>query len=220
MEPIEKKSKVFYYIVGFVVLLFIISWFKGCFNHGQDSVTIKTKPIVGKTAAVRPYNKPITVSKDSIIYIPFERTSSKEDLKKMKSIADSLLKANLQLEIAFAKANNKDSLYKKTIEINSFNHTWDNDTIKATVNGISRGTVEQIQLHYIIKSQKQEVKVPATVFRLLGGAEAGVTKDLSKFNTKVNLGFQNKKGNIMTISADTEERFYIGYQMSIFSIKR
>lgn len=214
----SKGIKVIYSIVIFIAVLSIISWFKGCFGN-SDTIVVTHPAVVGKTTIVKPESAVIhdTITIEKKI---FGQNLSKADFKKLKAKADSLLNENIKLQVAFAKAKNKDSLYQKAIQINAFNHTWDNDTINAMVNGLSRGTVESIQLHYTIKATKQDVKIPETVFRLLGGAEFGTTKDLSKFNVKANLGLQNRKGNILNIGADTDQRFYLGYSASIFSIKR
>ena len=90
------------------------------------------------------------------------------------------------------------------------------------IDGIVQGEVKEITPSYIWK--KQEVEVPVktkeTFFRLLGGLEIGNNISLSNPIFKANLGVQNRKGNIITGSYDSNKNIYVGYQFSIFNIKR
>lgn len=214
-----KANRTALWIIGLIIAVFvIIAFFKGCFSE-NETVTVTHKPITGKTTIAEPQ----TVIIHDTVFVPkkyFGPDLSNADELKWKSIYDSVLNANIQMQIQFAKSKNKDSIYKETISPKAFTRTWDNDTLNATVYGIYFGAIPNIQLKYTIKSRKQEVKVPQTVFRLLGGIETGMTKDMNKFNIKANLGFQNKKGNVFSAGFDSDQRIYLGYTTSIFQIKR
>ena len=229
METESKKGNWTLAIALFAVAIVLFLFLKGCDGNGE-TIIVKHPEVPGTTKAIKPETTeikwPEKGQRNSVFNSNNNVKANKIDKPNgqqkdyWKAKSDSLLKENLRMQVAFAKSKIKDSLYKKAIQINAFKHTWDNDTIKATVSGLARGTVEQLKLDYTIKATSQTVKVPQTVFRLLGGIETGMTKDLSKFNAKANVGIQNKKGNILTISADSDQRFYVGYTASIFSIKR
>jgi len=202
-------------ILGFVAILFVILLFKGCFDH-KEKVTIVVPEIKGSTSIAKPQQEKI-IYKDKIVfkYLDKDNPYWKNEAKRL------LTEYNSQTE-AFANANDslQQLLYSKAIEPKEFFNEWDNDTINATVFGMNKGEIQSIQLKYTIKERKHEIKVPTTVLRLLGGIETGATKDLSKFNIKASVGIQNAKGNILSAGLDSEQIIYIGYSMSIFSIKR
>ena len=202
----ETQNKNWYLLIGgLILILILLMWFKGC-GGVPKTITVTTPAIHGTTVAV----KPETIVIHDTVYKKIKLAADRKEI-------DSLIKRNVQLEVAFAMADNKEELYKKAIELNDFNHTFEDTILKATVSGISRGTVQSIKLDYTIKPHTDVIKVPQTRFRLLGGAEVGMTKELSKFNVKANIGLQNAKGNVFSISADTDQRFYIGYGFSLFS---
>ncbi|WP_445454119.1 hypothetical protein [Flavobacterium sp. 25HG05S-40] len=208
-------------LLGVAVAVFL--WLKGC-SSDPEVIKVTHPAVSGTTKISKPESKPLvqelSTEPNKVSTEPFGQNMSKAELDRWKAIADSLLNANIQMQIAFAKSKNKDSLYKEVTTPKQFSKTWDDENLTATVNGMYYGAIPAIQLDYDIKPRTQEVKLPQTVFRLLGGVEAGMTKDLSKFSAKANIGLQNKKGNIITLAADTEQRFYVGYNFSIFSIKK
>lgn len=218
----ENKNNFFWkVIIGMVLILVIIAFFKGFFDKSTDTVEIVVPEIKGSTKAVKPINIPLEQNLSTEVKKPSTepkyRTPENKDYQKL---IDSLRNRNIELEIAFAKSRNKDSLYREAIKLHSFNQVWDNDTIKLIADGITRGTLESIKVNWDIKERKQSVKVPQKMFTLLAGVETGMTKSFDKFNAKANIGIQNKKGNIITVSVDSEQRFYVGYTVSVFSVKR
>ena len=96
------------------------------------------------------------------------------------------------------------------------------DNLLLNIDGIVQGEVKEITPSYTIKPKKVEVQVKPkeTVFRLLGGLEVGNNTKLDGFAAKANLMLQNKKGNIISGSFDTNQTIWIGYNFSIFDIKR
>lgn len=216
------KNKIFYWTIGLVILALVLLFlFNDCKG---ETVVVETKEVKGKFEAVKPINNPIlNTPKSGELENPntSNNSSSSTSAKnaQVQKLIDSLRNRNIQLEIAFAKSKNKDSLYLKAIELNSFSQTFEDEFLKTDVSGISRGTVESLKLDYTIKSRKETVKVPVTVFRLISGIEVGMTKDLSKTNIKVNIGIQNKRGSIISASVDSGQRIYIGYAFSVFSLK-
>lgn len=234
-EKFDLNSKKGHYTLAaaFIVLVILLLFTRGCFG-GSDTTTITIPAVSGKTTIVKPESKPLEAdytsganSKNRNFFnnpTGVKNAQVQKEAERWKQIADSLINENSRLQGIFAHEENKhklDSLYSLSIAPKAFSKTWDDEYLKATVNGMYLGyAIPAIELDYTIKERKQEIKLPQNVFRLLGGVEVGATKDFTKINTKANLGIQNKKGNILTISADSEQRFYVGYNASIFSIKR
>lgn len=114
----------------------------------------------------------------------------------------------------------KIKMYADATKINKFNSTFENDTIKIDINGVVQGEVKEITPSYTIKKRTIEVKHPETYLRLLGGLELGNTTKLDRLTAKANLMFQNRKGNVYSISYDTQKNIWIGVNWLIFDIKR
>jgi hypothetical protein len=226
-ENTAKRGNTTLILCAIIAVLAILLWFTNCSGKSDGNTVIETKEVKGGFPTVQGKD----IEAKDIPAPAVGQNLSKSDLskidnfKKLYSLTqkqyDSLVVVNHVLD---SLAN---SLYDKRLQpvldackFIEFKHEFDNDTIHITLTGITRGVPQNLNTSYVIKARKQEVKVPVTIFRLLGGVETGMTKDLTRFNAKANIGLQNKKGNILTISADTHQRFYIGYSASIFSIKR
>jgi hypothetical protein len=210
-SPILKES--FKYL-GWI-LLFIVLWFRGC--SSTLSTPQFTKVIVpevkGKFEAKKPVNTPIgqKVSKGKMVYIENE-------------IDPKLVAENEKLKSDFSKASDsiKKLQFAKAIQLNKFSTTFEDDNLLLNIDGIVQGEVKEITPNYTIKEKKIEVQVKPkeTVFRLLGGLEVGNNTKLDGFAVKGNLMLQNRKGNIISGSFDTNKNICIGYHFSIFDIKR
>lgn len=204
-----------------IAILFLLLWFKGCGSSEPTTVEVTIPEVKGSFEAVKP--KHSLVQELSTEPKNLSTGVQKGNDEFLQSEINRLLKEYNSLNDAFARANDslQQEIYKRTIAPKLFSHTFDTDTINATVKGIvANGEVDKLKLDYTIKLKTIDVKVPQVKFRLLGGVEVGATKEFDKFNTKVNLGFQNKKGDVISVSADTDKRFYLGYSFAIFSIKK
>jgi hypothetical protein len=218
---------------GILSIVFLLLWFKGCSSLTPSTVKVKTPEVKGSFKDLKPKNEIIKWPKngqknDKNGFVLSDNTNKTrkangQENQFLQSEIDRLLNEYNSLNDAFARANDslQQEIYKRTIAPKLFSQYFDNDTLSATVKGIvANGEVQKLKLDYTIKSRNIDVKVPEVKFRLLGGVEVGATKEFDKFNTKVNLGFQNKKGDIISVSADTDQRFYLGYSKTIFSIKK
>jgi hypothetical protein len=217
MESESKKANWTLGISLFAVAIILIFWFKGCDNN-VETIKVPVPEVKGKFDPVKPIHDTIFLTK----FVKSKPIQNSNDEFAQAEI-NRLLKEYNDLDAAFSNANDslQQIIYSKVIGPKLFSHTFNNDTLNATVKGIvANGEVDKLKLDYTIKTRSIDVKVPQTVFRLMGGVEAGMSKSFNNFNAKANIGFQNKKGNIITISADSDQRFYLGYSMSIFSIKR
>jgi hypothetical protein len=199
------------------VVLVLFYWFKGCASD-PEVIKAKTPESKGTFAPVKPVH-------DTVFLTKFVKSKPIQQIKDTFAQAEinRLLQEYNSLNDAFARVNDslQQIIYSKSIAPKLFSHHFDNDTLSAWVKGIvANGEVEKLKLDYTIKSRSVEVKVPQVKFRLLGGVEAGLSRSFDQFNAKVNLGFQNKKGSIISVSADTDERFYVGYTVPIFTIRK
>lgn len=218
----EKKYKLI--IAGLIVGILILAWFKGCSNDEQKTIDVKVPSVSGKFESVKPEQKPIKNDKVPEIKKVFQyKDLSKKEREFLQSEISRLLAENEQLDKDFQNANDSlmQVIYKNAIEIKYFSHKWENDTLSANVKGLVRGEIQNINLDYKIKTRTVTIPNPKEVkFRLLAGVEVGNTKEFNDFKTKANIGFQNAKGAVLSIGADTEQRFYVGYTIPIITIRR
>lgn len=218
----QRKSNVNFALLVIISILMLLQFFRGCNSGKTEPKTVIVPEIKGNFNQVKPEQKAVT----EIGQILSKNKKSKNDKSNdefLQKQINQLLQENKQLNDAYANASDslRNTLYNKAIEIKSFNHDFENDTIKITANGLVRGEIQTIGLDYKIKSRKLEIKPEKQTFlRVLVGFEIGNNKSLDNFSTKANLGFQNRKGNLLTISADTDQRFYIGYNFSILNLKK
>lgn len=194
------------------ILLFIVLWFKGCENLETPNVS---KPINGTFKPVKPNNNNLG-SIDTILLTNFVKSKPIIEYKN-NEVNKELAIENYNLQIAYVNATDsieRLKLYIDAIRLKSFNKTFEDDYLSATVKGTSQGEVKEIGFDYKIKPQP----IPITKFRLLAGLNVSNTILFDKQLFNANLGFQNKKGNILEVGYDTEKRINIGYKQSIFKI--
>lgn len=219
----EKKYKLI--IAGLIVGILILAWFKGCSNDEQKTIDVKVPSVSGKFEAVKPEQKPIDRKHiiDSLKKV-FGQNLSKKEIEYWKSESERLLNEYDKLDSEFQQYNDSTQQlkYREVIEPKAFSKTWDNDDLKATVRGLYLGKViPTVELDYTLKEKTVTIPNPKEVkFRLLAGVEVGNTKEFNDFKTKANIGFQNAKGAVLSIGADTEQRFYVGYTIPIITIRR
>lgn len=132
-----------------------------------------------------------------------QKVSKSETVYIDNPIDPKLLAENEKLKLQFAKA----------VQQNEFSTDFEDENIVLNINGIVQSTVKEITPNYKIKERKVDVPVKPkkTVFRLLVGGEIGNNTKLDGFAAKGNLMPQNKKGNIISGSFDTNQTIWIGY---------
>lgn len=201
------------------VLLFAAFWFRGC-SHSVPSPQI-AKVNVPIQKGIFEAKKPV----HEVVSSKKERTAtSKEILYVENPIDEKLIAENEKLKNDFAKANDsiKKLQFNKAVQLNEFSTKFEDDNLILNVNGVVQGEVKEITPNYIIKEKKIDVpiKQKETVLRLLGGLELGNSTTLDAFKVRANLMLQNRKGNIISASFDTQQTIWVGYNASIFNIKR
>jgi len=194
-----------------IIALLVIIWFRGCKSEQTKSIptkgSFKTDTIhhttLGKTKTKYVKGNPIIVYKNN-------------------EINKELAEENYNLQMAYINATDsveKLKMYIDAIQFKKFSKTFENDNFKANVNGISQGEVKELALDYELK----KMPIKELRFRFLLGAGIGINKELNQGVYKLNLGFQNKKGNIWRASylKIGEQSFGVAeYDISIFKINK
>jgi hypothetical protein len=210
------------------IAIFLL-WLTNC--KGEDKTvpkTIKTKEIKVKVSAVKPESKTITkpiINAEEVKKI-FPQKLNNEEVVFYENQINKLLQENQVIADSFrvAKDSNRLAMYKKSNQINAFTHTWDKEYFKATVNGLTRGEIQSIELECNLKERNIEVpKEKRVAFRLLFGGEIGINKELNQLLYKLGFGLQNRKGDIIRggfQKIGNQEYYMVGFDKSIFTIKR
>ena len=215
------KSLFFDYWKNIVIVVLLFFLFRSCQGNEESTVTAKVvvPEVKGKFEAKKPVHIPITNS-----VIKQYLTTEKPSFSRSQEVDKKLLAENEKLKKDFAKANDsiKQLSFNKAIQLNKFSTKFEDDNLVLNIDGIVQGEVKEITPNYKIKEKKIEVpvKVKETVFRLLAGVEVGNTTQLDAFKLRANIMFQNRKGNIISGSFDTNQTIWVGYNISIFDIKR
>jgi hypothetical protein len=192
--------------VLFIALLF----FRGCNPEPQfaEKIKIQTKEVKGKT-----------IIKTNIVHVPIT--------KKVRDTAgtgfyvaqiDKLFEENNQMQLEFMKMDSvaKIQAYNKAIEINAFKEQFSDNYIDAYVSGNVAGEVKEMRFDYTIKAQNITTDAPKPKNHLYLGVNVANTIQLNKPLFSAGLGLQNKRGNILNFSFDTEKRIGIGYSKKLF----
>jgi hypothetical protein len=192
------------------VILFIVLWFRGCNPQPQtaEKIKIKTKEVKGKT-----------IIKTNIVHVPITKTvKDTSGTGFYVTQIDKLFEENNQMQLEFMKMDSlqKIEAYNKAIEINAFKERFQDSYIDAYVSGNVAGNIKQMRLDYTIKPQTLNVDAPKPKNHLYLGVNVANTIQLNKPLFSAGLGLQNKKGNILNFSFDTEKRIGIGYYKKLF----
>lgn len=195
-----------------IILLLGLSFLAGrCSNEGDKEFVPMDVIIPEQTGKSDTIYEPIPIPskvKDSIVWKdsilvtenPFNNKLAQDyiDLEKRY--------ANIDLEKERLKK------YLESIQIRDYSIPIENELLITTNNIKVQGELLSFQQDFKIKERKLQLDVPIKkTVNFYAGAEIGNNLDLDKFVLKGNLMMQNKKGNIISASYDTEERIWIGY---------
>jgi hypothetical protein len=192
------------------VLFFIVLFFRGCNPEPQlaEKIKIQTKEVKGKT-----------IIKTNIVHVPItKKVRDTSGTGFYVAQIDKLFEENNQMQLEFMKMDSvaKIQAYNKAIEIKAFKEQFSDNYIDAYVSGNVVGEVKQMRFDYVIKPQTMEVEVPKQKNHLYLGINVANAIQLNKPLFSAGLGIQNKKGNILNFSFDTEKRIGIGYYKKLF----
>jgi hypothetical protein len=221
INPYSSGFKEFFKYLGWI-LLFLFLWLNGCSNKGRGititSAKVTVPEVKGSFDSKKPNHTPIVINANNKTNVQKGETAFYENE------IDKMIAESEKLKQDFDKANDsiKKLQYSIAIKLNKFNSVFEDDAVKIDINGIVQGEVKEVTPSYTIKERKVEVPVKAkeTTFRVLAGIEVGNNTALNDFKAKANLIFQNRKGNVLTASFDTNQTIWVGYNFSILNIKR
>lgn len=206
-----KHLATLYILIG--LLIFSLFLQRSCNSNIKSSknTTVVIPAKNGKFVKTKPNEIEYdTIIKDTIIYkdkkIIIDNTD-KTIVKKYLKATDSIGKLKILIDAA---------------KIRRYSDTFDNDDIKLTIETETTGKLNWIKPTYTIKEKTINVpiKVKETVFALYAGLEVYNNLQLSNPGIKVDLGIQNKKGDIFTGGYDMNQNIYIGFKKQIFTIKK
>ena len=216
----QKFKKSFLYL-GWILLILLL-FFRGC-GASVPGTTKVAIPAITKTLPAD------TIVKHETIKIPKWYKDTKTEKKYLKDISEAEEKIiafqeeidNMQSEFMWSDSIKQVELYRLATELKNFESNFEDENLKLTINGIIGGNeVKEMTPTYTIKSKKIDVPQKQVKFRMLGGVGIGNTLMFNKPIFNANVGFQNKKGNIINFGYDTESRILVGYNFSIFKIDK
>ena len=122
-------------------------------------------------------------------------------------------------------ANQNDSLQKKlyadAIQLKDYSQTFNDTNVKINISGVVRGDILNMKSYYTIKAKSIDLPYQKTFrYRILAGAEVGISKELNQGVIKANLMFQNKKSNITSLSYQkigNTEFVLVGFNKNLFT---
>lgn len=201
------------------ILLFIVLFFMKTCAPEPSVVKIEIPEKKGKFDGKKPNHVqiiPKNVHDKEYVYLKGKNVYIENPLNEI------LLSENKQLQYDFEKADDsiKKLIYYNAIAINKFSTTFEDENLLLNIDGIVRGEVQEVTPSYTIKKQTISVPQKQTVFRLLGGVEVGNTIQLDQLTFKANVGLQNKSGDVLNVGYDNQKVIWLGFQKSIFEVKR
>lgn len=221
----DKRIGEFLKYLGWI-LLFVFLWFKGCSSdcgNSANNVKVTVPEVKGIFKPKQPDHVPV-VGKMPKGQNLSNSDKSKNERLQSDSLISELLAENERISKMYYELSQKgkDSAYHKAIQLNAFSDTFEDKNIKIDITGIVRGEVKSIQPFYTIKEReiKTDIRQKEVKFRMLAGGSVGNSLDFQKPLFTANVGFQNKKGNVIRAGFDTEKRILIGYEFSLFKIEK
>jgi hypothetical protein len=212
------------YLAVFALGCFVAFWFRGCSGTTPTRQTAKvTIPeLKAKFEAKKPVHEAIVINANNKANVQKGKTVFVEN-----PIDEKLITENEKLKKDFAKADSatKDMIFEKVATLNKFSTKFEDENIIINIDGIVQGEVKEITPSYIRKKIETEVpvKVKETVLRVLVGGGFGLNQELNQIAYKVDLNFQNKKGDIISgerLQIGNQKYWMAGFKKSIINIKR
>lgn len=209
-----------------VVVLAVLLWLKGC--KGETNVSANNNQVVTVPAVTNELPTTSEIKYDTI-QIPKWYRDRKTERKYLKDLSEAEEKIiafqeeidNMQSEFMWSDSIKQAELYRLATELKRFETELEDEYLKLKISGIIGGNeIKEITPTYTIKKREIEVPKKETKFRMLAGVGLGNTLTFDKPIFNANIGFQNKKGNIINFGYDTESRILVGYNFSIFKIDK
>jgi hypothetical protein len=196
-----------------VILLVTMFTMRSCSAQPAKGVTTQKVIVPEKKGE---FSKPTAIlnqkrRKDSVVYknvtLITENPVNKELYEKYVTSKDSLEQVKL---------------YLNAIEEREQTQVFDNKDINIEVYTKTRGELMDLKPKYTIKKreEKVEVKQKESIFALHAGAVIETSATMNTLVPKIQLGLQNKRGDILSLYYSTDKSIGIGYTIRIINIKR
>jgi len=186
---------------GIIVGLCLVLWFKSCKPTEPELIEVEVPAVI---------NTLPTATDTVIVYKEIYNTIVKEkqdpEMSALVDLVEKKMKYYRNLSDSIAKENE----YLKAIEPRGFKTSFNDDFLSLELNGVVSGEIHEITPTYTIKQQKISVPV-VKKNKFFYGGQIGQNKEFNSVVFEANLGFQNKKDNLILIGYDTDNRLKIGY---------
>jgi len=208
MEKIKNYS-----ILVLVIALGVLSYIH--FQPVEDVVVITDE----KTGGVE--EKIDDVVRDTIYIetiVPGQAQPQRKEI-----VVDSTYKADYEKAIKDNDSLKAKNLFLESISLNTWDgNLIDNKDIKIDGKFLTRGKLLEYSVDYKIKSDtltfKPKIKYQHPRLTLLPGIKLGFPTDPLN-NTEpvieLNVGIQNKKGNVFSVGIDSQKRLTVGYNIAL-----
>lgn len=206
------KNIHFRYILIITLLLGYIFLQRSCQKgYIPDKQIIVTEPKEGSFDVIKP----------TVVEVPkYKYITLKGDTITLDNPVDKALAQKYERE--------RDSLqrrlmYYDAIQQRKYTATFENEDLILDVEGYTTGTLDSLSIpRYLIKSDT--IKLPTSKESKFALYLGGGLYNNTQFNNagfKVNLGLQNKKGDIFRVSYDPiNKNYFLDYDLRILNIKR
>ena len=113
-------------------------------------------------------------------------------------------------------------LYLSAIEEKDGTYVFDDKNLNLEVATRTRGTLLSIKPKYTIKEKTVEVPVKQKeqVFAMYAGVGISDNLQFNNFAAEVEIGLQNKAGDIISAGYDTQKNISLKYSKQLFKIKK
>jgi len=211
MTDLKHKLILYTTILSLIIIIFVQ---RGCSAQTSQS---KQKVIIPEKKGE--FKNPSAIinskgKKDSIVYK--DKVVVTENPFNKKLAEDFILSQKENDSLKALK------LYLNAIEEREQTYVFDNKDTKLEIYTKTRGEILNITPKYTIKEREETVTVKnkEIVFALYagGGLKSNIT--LGELNPTINLGAQNKKGDILYVQYGTDKSIQIGYNFRILNIKK
>jgi len=198
-------------ILGLLIYIFFLRGFENnSIKQNNSYQKYKTKEISGKFKSII---KPKAVSSKKKYKTKFNNGT---EITTDYEVDSTLLKT-------YEKAPDsiKTNMFIEQAQIRPYKNDFEDKYIKISMYSKVRGELIEIAPEYNIKSQIDSTKIKQTVFAIYAGGGIYSTPDGTKTGYKINLRFQNKKGDLFSTAYDPINKIiYAEYDMRFLNIKK
>lgn len=107
-------------------------------------------------------------------------------------------------------------------KIRKYEEVFKDSVLTATVKAETKGSLEQIKFNYVLAPRKVSfykktvTKTVTPKFGVFLGGKVTTSTQFDKASFEVNVGVQNKQGDIIELGFDTQKRASIGFKKRLF----